>query len=45
MVIEIVDTQERINSILPFLDENVKDGLITMETVRVIKYNHNQKDE
>ncbi|MFC2098119.1 DUF190 domain-containing protein [Bacteroidota bacterium] len=43
IVIEIVDTRERVNSILPFLDENVKDGLITMETVRVIKYQHNKK--
>jgi PII-like signaling protein len=43
MVIEIVDTQERINLILPFLDLHVKEGLITMETVRVIKYHHNEK--
>ena len=43
MVIEIVDTQERINSILPFLDEHVKEGLITMETVRVIRYHHEEK--
>ena len=40
MVIEIVDTRERVNSILPFLDENVEDGLITMENVSVIKYHH-----
>jgi PII-like signaling protein len=43
MIIEIVDTRERINSILPFLDEHVKEGLITMEEVSVIKYNHNKK--
>ena len=43
MVIEIIDTQERINSILPILDEHVKEGLITMETVRVIRYHHDEK--
>jgi PII-like signaling protein len=43
MVIEIVDTREKINTILPFLDENVRDGLITMENVRVIKYHHAQR--
>jgi len=40
VVIEIVDTEEKINLLLPFLDENVKEGLITLEKVRVIKYRH-----
>lgn len=40
MVIEIVDTEEKIKLLLPFLDENVKEGLITMEKVQVIKYRH-----
>ncbi len=43
MIIEIVDTREKINTILPFLDENVKEGLITMEKVSVIMYHHNNK--
>ena len=43
MIIEIVDTREKINSILPFLDENVKEGLITIENVSVIKYHHIDK--
>jgi hypothetical protein len=43
VVIEIVDTEENINRILPFLDETVKEGLITLEKVRVIKYRHNHK--
>ncbi len=43
MIIEIIDTQERINSILHFLGESVQDGLITMETIRVIKYHHDEK--
>jgi PII-like signaling protein len=41
VMIEIVDTEENIEKILPFLDETVKEGLITMEKVRVIKYRHN----
>jgi PII-like signaling protein len=42
VVIEIVDTEEKIATILPFLDETVKEGLVTMEKVRVIMYRHNQ---
>ncbi len=40
VIVEIVDTQENINKLLPFLDETVKEGLITMEKVKVIKYRH-----
>ncbi len=38
MVIEIVDTEERINLLMPFLDETVTEGLVTLEKARVIKY-------
>jgi len=38
VVIEIVDNEERIKLIIPFLDETVKQGLVTMEKVRIIKY-------
>lgn len=40
IVIEIVDTEENLNKLMPFLDETVEEGLITMEKVRVIKYRH-----
>ena len=40
VVIEIVDTLEKLETLLPFLDENVKEGLITLEKVRVIKNRH-----
>ncbi len=40
IVIEIVDTEEKLNTIIPFLDEVVSEGLITLEKVRVIKYRH-----
>ena len=40
VVIELVDTEDNINRLLPFLDENVTEGLITLEKVKVIKYRH-----
>jgi hypothetical protein len=42
VIVEIVDTEDKINKLLPFLDEIVKEGLITMEKVRVIKYRHSK---
>lgn len=38
VVIEIVDSSERVESLLPILDEMVGEGLVTMEKVRVVKY-------
>ena len=40
MVVEVVDSSEKIDLIIPFLDEVVTEGLITRENVRVIKYRH-----
>ncbi len=40
VVVELVDTEENLNKLLPFLDEVVEEGLITLEKVRVIKYRH-----
>ncbi len=37
---EIVDVQEKIDLLLPFLDEAIKEGLVTMEKVKVLKYIH-----
>jgi len=42
MVIEIVDSEEKIMAFLPFLDEMVAEGLITLEKVNVIMYRANQ---
>ena len=42
VIIEIVDTEEKLQTIMPFLDENVTEGLITMEDVKVVKYRHSQ---
>jgi len=41
LVIEIVDAPEKIETLLPFLDGVVQEGLITVENVRVLKYRHN----
>jgi PII-like signaling protein len=38
IIIEIVDTEENINRILSFLDEVVKEGLVTVERVRAVLY-------
>jgi hypothetical protein len=38
IVVEIVDTAERIEAVLPLLDEMIQEGLITLEKVRVIAY-------
>jgi uncharacterized protein len=40
LVVEIVDTEENLQKIIPFLDEAVLEGLVTLEKVRVIKYRH-----
>jgi PII-like signaling protein len=38
LVIEVVDTEEQIQRLIPIVDEMVPEGLVTIETVRVIKY-------
>jgi len=38
IVIEIVDRKERIDTLMPFIDEVVNEGLVTLERVQVIKY-------
>jgi PII-like signaling protein len=41
MVIEIVDAKEKIDLLLSHIDEMVREGLVTLETVQVIKYRAN----
>jgi len=40
IIIELVDTEDRIRRILPQLDNMVSEGLITLEKVQVITYRH-----
>ena len=43
IVVEIVDSAEKIAAILPELDTMVGEGLITLENVRVIAYRHGSR--
>ena len=38
MVVEIADSLEKIEQFLPTVDEMIRDGLVTLEKVRVIHY-------
>jgi PII-like signaling protein len=38
LVIEIVDSAEKINAFLPLLDGMIGGGMVTLETVRVVHY-------
>jgi len=40
VIIEIVDIEENINRLMPFIDETITEGLVTMEKMKVIKYRH-----
>ena len=41
IIIEIVDSEEKINKFLPKLDQMVQEGLITLEKVQVVMYQAN----
>ena len=45
IIVEIVDAADKIQSLLPFLDQAVVEGLITIEDVRVLKYRHNSQSK
>ena len=38
MVVEIVDSKEKIDELMPHVDEMVQEGLVTLERVQVLKY-------
>lgn len=38
IVVEIADSEDRIQRILPIIDDMMTDGLVTLEKVRVISY-------
>jgi PII-like signaling protein len=43
LVIEIVDSEDKINAFLPVLDAIMTSGLITLEKVQVVQYGTNGK--
>ena len=38
MIVEIVDSVEKVEGFLPVLNEMIKDGLVTLEPIRVLHY-------
>jgi len=40
MIVEVVDTQENVDRVMPGLDEVMTGGMITIEKVRVMRYTH-----
>lgn len=38
VIVEIVDTEEHLEGFLAFVDEVVKEGIITIEKVKILKY-------
>jgi len=45
VVIEIVDTEEKIRDFLPELDAMIGEGLVTMEKAEVMVYRHGADDK
>ena len=44
VVIEVVDTEEKIDQLVPILDEMLDDGLVTLEKVKVLRYSASKKE-
>jgi len=40
MIVEVVDTQENVDRVMPRLDEVIVGGMITIEKVQVMRYTH-----
>jgi uncharacterized protein len=45
MVIEIVDSEEKINAFLPALEAMMSGGMLILERVQVIEYRHAERKE
>ena len=43
VIIEIVDEEENLRKIMPFLDEAVQDGLVTLEKASIVLYRSGRK--
>ena len=44
VIVEIVDSEEKIQNFLPLLEKMMKGGLVTMEKVKVIHYQPNPEE-
>jgi hypothetical protein len=45
IVIEMIDSEEKISALLPFLDEVMDEGLVMMQEVQVMRYHHRKGSE
>ena len=45
IIIEIIDNEDNINKILPFIDKTVKGGIVTLEKARILKYSAGKKTD
>jgi uncharacterized protein len=45
IVIEVADTAERIEAIMPKIDEMVSEGMVTLERVEVVSYRAQEKGD
>lgn len=42
ILVEIIDSEDYINKLLPYLDEMLAGGMMTIDDIEVIKYGNNQ---
>jgi PII-like signaling protein len=45
IVIEVVESQEKIDAVMPRIDEVMTGGMITLEKATVIRYTHQKENE
>jgi uncharacterized protein len=45
MVIEMVESEEKINAFLPELETMMRGGMVTLERVQVVEYRHAERKE
>lgn len=43
LVVEIVDTEEKVQAFLPVLEAMMDGGLVTLEKVQILRYSHHQR--
>jgi PII-like signaling protein len=45
MIVEVVDSQEKIDAIMPRIDEMMAGGMITLEKTTVLRYTHKHEKQ
>ncbi len=45
VIIEVVDSQEKINALMPQIDTMMGGGMITLEKATVIRYSHDTRND